>query len=209
MEHHVWWLATVRMEQVKIRLHINIAIIYHQIISPLARTAYHLIPFDGIIIEEKITGNFNRFNWNPLLKYSLFSSRLLFKWLLMNVFQWNPLTFSPFFIVFFVCVSRFRYHFQLKPYIPDHKAPGGKDLVYFEPSPGFCVKNPRWGIQGTSGRQCNDTSIGVDGCDLMCCGRGYRTQEVIVVERCSCTFHWCCEVKCKLCRTKKTIHTCL
>nr|CAD7260028.1 unnamed protein product [Timema shepardi] len=102
-----------------------------------------------------------------------------------------------------------RYNFQLKPYNPEHKPPGVKDLVYLEPSPGFCEKNPRLGIPGTHGRQCNDTSIGVDGCDLMCCGRGYRTQEVMVVERCSCTFHWCCEVKCKLCRTKKTIHTCL
>ncbi|XP_058059517.1 protein wingless [Anopheles bellator] len=102
-----------------------------------------------------------------------------------------------------------RYNFQLKPYNPEHKPPGAKDLVYLEPSPGFCERNPRLGIQGTHGRQCNDTSIGVDGCDLMCCGRGYRTQEVTVVERCSCTFHWCCEVKCKLCRTKKTIHTCL
>ncbi|EAT37259.1 AAEL010740-PA [Aedes aegypti] len=102
-----------------------------------------------------------------------------------------------------------RYNFQLKPHNPDHKPPGTKDLVYLEPSPGFCDRNPRLGIQGTHGRQCNDTSIGVDGCDLMCCGRGYRTQEVIVVERCACTFHWCCEVKCKLCRTKKIIHTCL
>ncbi|XP_049532904.1 protein Wnt-1 [Anopheles darlingi] len=102
-----------------------------------------------------------------------------------------------------------RYNFQLKPYNPEHKPPGAKDLVYLEPSPGFCERNPRLGIQGTHGRQCNDTSIGVDGCDLMCCGRGYRTQEVTVVERCACTFHWCCEVKCKLCRTKKTIHTCL
>lgn len=120
--------------------------------------------------------------------------------------QKNSLLISLFFLFTF----RFsRYHFQLKPYNPDHKAPGSKDLVYLEPSPGFCTKNQRLGIQGTSGRQCNNTSIGVDGCDLMCCGRGYRTQEVIVVERCSCTFHWCCEVKCKLCRTKKTIHTCL
>uniref|UniRef100_A0A182LYH7 Protein Wnt n=1 Tax=Anopheles culicifacies TaxID=139723 RepID=A0A182LYH7_9DIPT len=102
-----------------------------------------------------------------------------------------------------------RYNFQLKPYNPEHKPPGTKDLVYLEPSPGFCERNPRLGIQGTHGRQCNDTSIGVDGCDLMCCGRGYRTQEVTVVERCACTFHWCCEVKCKLCRTKKIIHTCL
>ncbi|XP_073827630.1 wnt family member 1 wingless [Musca autumnalis] len=102
-----------------------------------------------------------------------------------------------------------RYSFVLKPHNPDHKPPGTKDIVYLEPSPSFCEKNLRLGIQGTHGRQCNDTSIGVDGCDLMCCGRGYRTQEVVVVERCACTFHWCCEVKCKLCRTKKTIHTCL
>lgn len=102
-----------------------------------------------------------------------------------------------------------RYNFQLKPYNPEHKPPSVKDLVYLEQSPSFCERNPRLGIQGTQGRQCNDTSIGVDGCDLMCCGRGYRTQDVIVTERCSCTFHWCCEVKCKVCRTKKTIHTCL
>ncbi|XP_017464593.1 PREDICTED: protein wingless isoform X2 [Rhagoletis zephyria] len=102
-----------------------------------------------------------------------------------------------------------RYNFQLKPHNPEHKPPGPKDIVYLEQSPSFCEKNLRLGIQGTHGRQCNDTSIGVDGCDLMCCGRGYRTQEVVVVERCACTFHWCCEVKCKLCRTKKTIHTCL
>ena len=102
-----------------------------------------------------------------------------------------------------------RYNFKLKPFNPDHKPPTPKDLVYLEPSPGFCEKNPRLGILGTSGRQCNETSLGVDGCDLMCCGRGYRTQEVIVVERCACTFHWCCEVKCKTCRMKRTIHTCI
>ncbi|XP_036140312.1 protein wingless isoform X2 [Monomorium pharaonis] len=104
---------------------------------------------------------------------------------------------------------RHRYNFQLKPYNPEHKPPGQKDLVYVEPSPPFCEKNPKLGILGTHGRQCNDSSIGVDGCDLMCCGRGHKTQEVTVIERCSCTFHWCCEVKCQLCRTKKTVHTCL
>lgn len=104
---------------------------------------------------------------------------------------------------------RDRYRFQLRPHNPDHKSPGAKDLVYLEPSPGFCEKNPRLGIPGTHGRACNDTSIGVDGCDLMCCGRGYRTETMFVVERCNCTFHWCCEVKCKLCRTEKVVHTCL
>lgn len=101
-----------------------------------------------------------------------------------------------------------KYGFQLKPYNPEHKPPGVKDLVYLEPSPGFCDKNPKLGIEGTQGRLCNDTSIGVDGCDLMCCGRGYRTQEIVVMERCACTFHWCCEVKCQTCTTKKTVHTC-
>ncbi|EDW77899.1 wg [Drosophila willistoni] len=102
-----------------------------------------------------------------------------------------------------------RYQFQLNPHNPEHKPPGPKDIVYLEPSPSFCEKNLRQGILGTHGRQCNETSLGVDGCDLMCCGRGYRRDEVIVVERCACTFHWCCEVKCKLCRTKKVIYTCL
>ncbi|CAG9784628.1 unnamed protein product [Diatraea saccharalis] len=104
---------------------------------------------------------------------------------------------------------RDRYRFQLRPHNPDHKSPGTKDLVYLESSPGFCEKNPRLGIPGTHGRACNDTSIGVDGCDLMCCGRGYRTETMFVVERCNCTFHWCCEVKCKVCRTEKVVHTCL
>ncbi|XP_050499384.1 protein Wnt-1 [Diabrotica virgifera virgifera] len=102
-----------------------------------------------------------------------------------------------------------KYNFQLKPFNPEHKPPGTKDLVYYEMSPGFCEKNPKLGIQGTHGRLCNDTSMGVEGCDIMCCGRGYRTQEIVVVERCNCTFHWCCEVKCDICRTRKTIHTCV
>jgi wingless-type MMTV integration site family, member 1 len=102
-----------------------------------------------------------------------------------------------------------RYKLQLMPYYPEHKPPGPKDLVYMDSSPKFCDKIPKLGIQGTQGRQCNDTSLGVDGCDLLCCGRGYKTHEQMVVERCNCTFEWCCEVKCKTCRTKKIVHTCL
>ncbi|XP_022914266.2 protein Wnt-1 [Onthophagus taurus] len=105
--------------------------------------------------------------------------------------------------------KKFKYGFQFKPFNSEHKPPGSEDLVYLETSPGFCEKNPKLGILGTHGRQCNDTSLGVDGCDLMCCGRGYRTQEVPVAERCNCTFKWCCEVKCDVCRSTKIVHTCL
>ncbi|XP_045469815.1 protein Wnt-1 isoform X1 [Harmonia axyridis] len=102
-----------------------------------------------------------------------------------------------------------KYNFQLKPFNPEHKPPSVKDLVYYEMSPGFCERNTKLGIQGTHGRVCNASSIGVDGCDIMCCGRGYRTHEKIVAERCNCTFHWCCEVKCEICRTRKLVHTCV
>ncbi|XP_044008817.1 protein Wnt-1 isoform X2 [Aphidius gifuensis] len=104
---------------------------------------------------------------------------------------------------------RQRYGYQLKPFNSEHKPPGVKDLVYIESSPPFCERNPKLGVLGTRGRQCNDTSIGVDGCDLMCCGRGYRTEHVTSVERCNCTFQWCCEVRCATCKTTKIIHTCL
>ncbi|XP_042863192.1 protein Wnt-1-like [Penaeus japonicus] len=96
----------------------------------------------------------------------------------------------------------------LKPYNPDHKPPSKKDLVYLEDSPDFCVRDRKLGIKGTHGRECNKTSIGVDGCDLMCCGREYHTRVIEVHERCSCTFQWCCVVKCKTCKYKKTTHIC-
>lgn len=89
------------------------------------------------------------------------------------------------------------------------KPPTREDLVYTEESPDFCRPNHRTGSLGTKGRECNVTSLGVDGCDLLCCGRGYRTQEITVVERCACMFHWCCEVKCLKCNEKRLLHTCL
>ncbi|XP_078509073.1 protein Wnt-4-like [Lissotriton helveticus] len=83
-----------------------------------------------------------------------------------------------------------------------------QDLIYLSPSPDFCHQDPRNGVPGTTGRRCNRTSPATDGCELMCCGRGFHTAETEVVERCSCTFRWCCSVKCKQCRNIVQVHTC-
>ncbi|NXR96770.1 WNT5A protein, partial [Hypocryptadius cinnamomeus] len=78
-------------------------------------------------------------------------------------------------------------------------APTVHDLVYIDPSPDYCVRNESTGSLGTQGRLCNKTSEGMDGCELMCCGRGYDQFKTVQRERCHCKFHWCCYVKCKLC----------
>ncbi|XP_071406871.1 protein Wnt-5a isoform X1 [Pithys albifrons albifrons] len=78
-------------------------------------------------------------------------------------------------------------------------APTIHDLVYIDPSPDYCVRNESTGSLGTQGRLCNKTSEGMDGCELMCCGRGYDQFKTVQRERCHCKFHWCCYVKCKLC----------
>ncbi|XP_065202937.1 protein wingless [Planococcus citri] len=104
--------------------------------------------------------------------------------------------------------KRNRHRAHLQPLSPEYKPPSLMDLVYLEDSPKFCLWNPRLGILGTKGRICNETSLGMDGCDLMCCGRGHRTQEIMVRERCGCSFQWCCEVKCNICNNKKSVHTC-
>ncbi|XP_033745012.1 protein Wnt-2b-A-like [Pecten maximus] len=90
----------------------------------------------------------------------------------------------------------------------NYKRPTRKDLVYLEESPDYCFTDFGMGSFGTAGRTCNKTSMGTDGCDIMCCGRGYDTKTAILVEKCECKFHWCCHVKCKECRRWVDIHTC-
>ncbi|XP_067328938.1 protein Wnt-4 [Anolis sagrei] len=90
---------------------------------------------------------------------------------------------------------------QFKPHTDE-------DLVYLDSSPDFCDHDARSGVLGTGGRHCNKTSKAIDGCELMCCGRGFHTDEVELVERCSCKFHWCCFVKCKQCHRVVEMHTC-
>lgn len=88
------------------------------------------------------------------------------------------------------------------------KPPGRVDLVYSEESPDFCRANRKTGSLGTQGRECNATSPGVDGCELLCCGRGYRTRKVLEKVNCNCVFRWCCEVMCKTCETMRAVNTC-
>ena len=64
------------------------------------------------------------------------------------------------------------------------------------------------GSLGTGGRECNSTSLGPDGCHLMCCGHGYDTQTVQRITKCDCKFHWCCYVHCRKCLETLDISTC-
>lgn len=89
-----------------------------------------------------------------------------------------------------------------------YRKPTPEDLVYLEESPNYCIRDPSVGSLGTQGRVCNRTSHDMDGCNLMCCGRGYNTMKITLKERCECKFHWCCHVECKTCIRSVDVHTC-
>lgn len=88
------------------------------------------------------------------------------------------------------------------------KPPNKSDLVYTEDSPDFCSANPKVGSLGTQGRECNATSQGEDGCDLLCCNRSFVTRTVSEPVTCRCKFEWCCNVTCDTCMDKRDINTC-
>ena len=87
----------------------------------------------------------------------------------------------------------------LLPQNQQYKPHSDEDLVYLEASPDFCEFDPKTGSLGTQGRKCSKDSKAIDGCELMCCGRGAVAKKRKIVERCMCKFHWCCYVKCKEC----------
>ncbi|KAF7995507.1 hypothetical protein HCN44_006614 [Aphidius gifuensis] len=97
---------------------------------------------------------------------------------------------------------------RLRPARADLKRPNKTDLVYLEDSPDYCERNLTLGIPGTRGRICNRTSPGLDGCTLLCCGRGYQTRIRDVTEKCKCRFVWCCQVQCDMCRHTREEHIC-
>ena len=77
------------------------------------------------------------------------------------------------------------------------------DLIALDPSPNYCKKSEDRGTLGTFGRECNPATSGKGSCSYMCCGRGHKTVDLEIEERCKCEYVWCCYVKCQKC--KKTI----
>lgn len=82
------------------------------------------------------------------------------------------------------------------------------ELVYVDRSPNYCRQDIERGILGTRGRECRRGTYGPEGCESLCCGRGYNMEEIRYLERCHCRFIWCCEVKCKTCETIEKRYTC-
>ncbi|XP_058803405.1 protein Wnt-11b-1-like [Phymastichus coffea] len=82
------------------------------------------------------------------------------------------------------------------------------NLLYTTKSPDYCTEDKRRGSLGTYGRHCNASSTGYDGCEYLCCGRGYVTRAEEVLERCECKYYSCCYVKCKTCRNVIISHEC-
>jgi len=97
---------------------------------------------------------------------------------------------------------------MLLPKYHRFKPHGDIDLVYLVTSPDYCELDVKRGSLGTKGRECDPTSKGIDGCDLLCCNRGHTTRRERRVERCKCKFHWCCYVECEECVRDVQISTC-
>lgn len=89
-----------------------------------------------------------------------------------------------------------------------HLPPTASNLVYLKRSSDYCSHDPESGSHGTTGRECNVSSDGVDGCALMCCNRGHYAREVVVTSQCLCRFVWCCHVECKTCSKRVIKHFC-
>lgn len=129
--------------------------------------------------------------------------------------QFTVIRKSKFFMSFAKCLIYFFCNHKqgndgktIIPEVASIKPPGREDLIYSEESPDFCNPDRVTGSLGTAGRVCNSTSPGVEGCELLCCGRGYETRTTKTRVNCHCRFKWCCEVTCKICTVKKHVNTC-
>ena len=82
------------------------------------------------------------------------------------------------------------------------------EMVYLDVSPNYCDRDMSLGSLGTTDRYCNRTARGIDGCDLLCCGRGYNTHQINRKWQCRCKFQWCCHVQCEVCHEGLEQYTC-
>ncbi|XP_011440894.1 protein Wnt-7b isoform X1 [Magallana gigas] len=99
-------------------------------------------------------------------------------------------------------------YLTLKRFKENHTKPRRSDLVFLQKSPNYCDYDASVGSLGTVGRKCNRTSADTDGCDLMCCGRGYNTHQYTKTWQCNCKFHWCCYVQCNKCSERTEEYAC-
>ncbi len=81
--------------------------------------------------------------------------------------------------------------------------------MFLNSSPNYCELNLSVGSLGTRGRICDRTSRAIDGCDLLCCNRGYQSHILTIHNQCNCRFQWCCHVQCQNCVTTQEISRCL
>uniref|UniRef100_F1KZ00 Protein Wnt n=2 Tax=Ascaris TaxID=6251 RepID=F1KZ00_ASCSU len=82
------------------------------------------------------------------------------------------------------------------------------ELVFLDDSPDYCRENRAQGTLGTTGRICRRGSAGSDGCDVLCCGRGYNSYTKDTETKCRCKFQWCCKVVCQTCINQTQIDIC-
>ncbi|XP_071798436.1 protein Wnt-11b-2-like isoform X1 [Asterias amurensis] len=98
---------------------------------------------------------------------------------------------------------------ELVPRDPQRKNLTLFDLIFLTPSPDYCRQNIKYGSYGTRGRTCNRTSPRSEGCEVMCCGRGYERLVSEVTEQCRCKYNWCCYVTCDECTQTVEQFVCL
>ncbi|MGH0116384.1 UNVERIFIED_CONTAM: hypothetical protein FKN15_035688 [Acipenser sinensis] len=89
------------------------------------------------------------------------------------------------------------------------------ELIYFEESPDYCMKNVSLGLYGTEGRECLQSARNLSqwerrSCRRLCheCGHKVEERRTEISSSCNCKFHWCCTVKCEQCKQVVTKHFC-
>lgn len=97
---------------------------------------------------------------------------------------------------------------KANPKMKNVHVPKRLELVYIQHSPSYCDEDKVQGSLGTFGRHCLNRSRGLEGCDLLCCGRGYNTHQIKKVHQCNCKFQWCCNVHCDECIVRSEQYTC-